>query len=168
VIPAPARFAACLPQAVKARPSIPDIYLVPPPGLRPRANARRRIPVRNRDLGCHTPQVTSGGGGFDCGGRRSPMRQRQPLSELLCCFVRSRSVKRHRCRRDARRAHQLGAPPIAGGHYLDEECAPADGFLKTMNSHLVMSALKTRISRRRACVPLKVRSEARMREGDGG
>src|SRR5688500_14644185 len=85
------------------------------------------------------------------------MRQRQPLSELLCCFVRSRSVKRHRCRRDARRAHQLGAPPIAGGHYLDEECAPADGFLKTMNGHLAMSALKTRISRRRACVPLKVR-----------
>jgi hypothetical protein len=62
------------------------------------------------------------------------MRLGQPGAQLAGRRVRRRTIERHHGRRNARRAHDLGAPAVAGDRrHLDPINAPADGLVEALN-----------------------------------
>jgi len=63
------------------------------------------------------------------------MGEREPLRQLSCGLIGSRSVKRHHGRRDAWHPQQLCAPAVTDEHDLYEVRAPADGFFEVVNGH---------------------------------
>ena len=75
------------------------------------------------------------------GDRRSqaPVRQGQPLRELPRRFIGRLPVEGHHRGRDARRATQLSAPPVADRRDLYLVRTTANGFFETMNCHVFLS-----------------------------
>ena len=70
--------------------------------------------------------------------RREPaVGQGEPLGQLACCLAGRFPVEGHHRGRDAWRATQLGAPPVADRRDLYLVRTTANGFFEAMNRHVV-------------------------------
>ena len=110
--------------------------------------AFRRSPVRSRsgpptsaylffwnDPGCHIARLDSVQRRLYswC---RTPMRQAEPVDQLLGRLVRRLAVEGHHGSRHTWSPKELGAPPIADGDHFDVVRAPADGLFEAMDDHV--------------------------------